>query len=161
MQVLVPLTDDIEWLEPDGLGGFASGTAVGRRTRRYHALLLTATSPPTGRYVLVNGFEAWIETESGRVALSSQRYLPNMISPDGERRLRSFSDDPWPRWIWQLDGGSQIELELFVPHDVSACVLRWIVCGCVGGSLPPSFPACCLRRLVMFDQLLARDHKRG
>jgi len=29
-----------EWLEADGLGGFASGTATGIRTRRYHALLL-------------------------------------------------------------------------------------------------------------------------
>jgi hypothetical protein len=51
-----------EWLEADGFGGFASGTATGIRTRRYHALLLTATTPPTGRMVLVNGFDAWIET---------------------------------------------------------------------------------------------------
>ncbi|MGH9391116.1 MAG: glycogen debranching enzyme N-terminal domain-containing protein, partial [Vicinamibacteria bacterium] len=32
-----------EWLEADGLGGFASGTESGIRTRRYHALLLSAT----------------------------------------------------------------------------------------------------------------------
>jgi glycogen debranching enzyme len=44
-----------EWLEADGLGGFASGTVSGIRTRRYHALLLAATTPPTGRMVLVNG----------------------------------------------------------------------------------------------------------
>ena len=43
-----------EWLEIDGLGGFASGTVAGPRTRRYHALLLVATTPPTGRFVLVN-----------------------------------------------------------------------------------------------------------
>ena len=47
-----------EWLETDGLGGFASGTVAGIRTRRYHALLLTATNPPSGRVVLVNGFNA-------------------------------------------------------------------------------------------------------
>ncbi|HEX7077287.1 MAG TPA: glycogen debranching enzyme N-terminal domain-containing protein, partial [Candidatus Eisenbacteria bacterium] len=38
-----------EWLEPDGLGGFASGTVSGIRSRRYHAILLAATTPPTGR----------------------------------------------------------------------------------------------------------------
>ena len=54
-----------EWLEADGLGGFASGTASGIRTRRYHALLLTAKNPPTGRMVLVNGFDAFVETSSG------------------------------------------------------------------------------------------------
>ena len=54
-----------EWLEADGLGGFASGTVAGIRTRRYHALLLPASTPPTGRMVLVNGFEAWVTTPDG------------------------------------------------------------------------------------------------
>jgi hypothetical protein len=43
---LVPVP--LEWLEADGLGGFASGTSTGIRTRRYHALLLTATTPRLG-----------------------------------------------------------------------------------------------------------------
>ncbi|HEX3350855.1 MAG TPA: glycogen debranching enzyme N-terminal domain-containing protein, partial [Acetobacteraceae bacterium] len=37
---------EAEWLESDGLGGYASGTVSGIRTRRYHALLLCATQPP-------------------------------------------------------------------------------------------------------------------
>ncbi len=53
---------DAEWLEADAEGGFASGTVAGYRTRRYHALLLTPTTPPTGRVVLVNGVEAWVDT---------------------------------------------------------------------------------------------------
>ncbi|TMA58821.1 MAG: hypothetical protein E6J80_04510, partial [Deltaproteobacteria bacterium] len=32
------LAGEAEWLEADGLGGFASGTVSGMRTRRYHAL---------------------------------------------------------------------------------------------------------------------------
>lgn len=59
-----------EWLETDGRGGFASGAVSGIRTRRYHALLLPATTPPTGRMVLVNGFDAWIETPEGRFDLT-------------------------------------------------------------------------------------------
>ena len=51
-------------MEADGLGGFASGTVNGIRTRRYHAILLTATTPPAGRVVLVNGFEAWLEVQA-------------------------------------------------------------------------------------------------
>jgi hypothetical protein len=51
--------------EADGLGGFASGTVSGIRTRRYHALHLAATKPPSGRVVLVNGYDAWVETEGG------------------------------------------------------------------------------------------------
>ncbi|HEY6209902.1 MAG TPA: glycogen debranching enzyme N-terminal domain-containing protein, partial [Gemmatimonadales bacterium] len=80
-----------EWLEADGLGGFASGTVGGVRTRRYHALLLVATTPPTGRYVLVNGCDAWVENQGRRLPLSTQYYAPGVTSPDGEHRLEGFS----------------------------------------------------------------------
>ena len=114
-----------EWLEADGLGGFASGTVTGRRTRRYHALLLAATTPPTGRFVLVNGFEAWVDTAAGSFALSTQCYAPNVLSPDGERHLEDFSASPWPRWSYRLPEGTRIEQELFVPHGFPAVALRW------------------------------------
>src|SRR3989441_5927314 len=91
-----------EWLEADGLGGFASGTASGVRTRRYHALLLAATAPPAGRVVLVNGLEAWVETPRGGVALSSQRYAPDVIHPHGAERIASFAAEPWPRGTVRL-----------------------------------------------------------
>ena len=76
---MVTFDDHAEWLEADGRGGFASGTATGIHTRRYHALLLAAVTPPTGRMVLVNGVDAWIETHGGTFALSSQRYHPGII----------------------------------------------------------------------------------
>src|SRR5437879_3457158 len=77
------IDDRTEWLEADGLGGFASGTTSGVRTRRYHALLLSALTPPTGRVVLVNGFDAWVDTSGGSFALSTQRYAPDVLHPDG------------------------------------------------------------------------------
>jgi Glycogen debranching enzyme N terminal/Amylo-alpha-1,6-glucosidase len=58
------------------LGGFASGTVSGVRTPRYHAVLLVATTPPAGRVVLVNGFDAWGRNQRWRTALSTQRYTP-------------------------------------------------------------------------------------
>ena len=33
---------------------------------------LTAATPPTGRQVLVNGFDAWVETPDGRFQLAVQ-----------------------------------------------------------------------------------------
>jgi len=96
-----------EWLEADGCGGFASGTIDGIRTRRYHALLLDATNPPTGRMVLVNGVEAWLETLAGKVALTSQRYAPDVVSLDGAERIESFTGDPWPQWIFRLPGDEE------------------------------------------------------
>jgi predicted glycogen debranching enzyme len=114
-----------EWLEADGLGGFASGTSTGIRTRRYHGLLLIATTPPTGRVMLVNGLEAWVETPTGRYAISSQHYAPDVVHPDGTRRLTAFVNDPWPRWTFTLEDGIVIEHELAVQHGAAVTALSW------------------------------------
>jgi len=121
-----PVPDErAEWLEADGLGGFALGTASGLRTRRYHALLLAATTPPTGRFVLVNGFDAWLDTPAGSFPISSQRYLPGVVHPDGAGRLERFEADPWPRWVWRLADGTLVDQEIFVPHGSAAVAVRW------------------------------------
>ena len=120
---------DAEWLETDGLGGFASGTVGGYRTRRYHALLLTATTPPAGRMVLVNGFDASVETVHGTFALSSQSYAPGVLSPDGISRLESFTTEPWPCWKWRIADGLQIVQTLFVEHGKSAVFVSWELIG--------------------------------
>ena len=114
-----------EWLEADGLGGFASGTVSGIRTRRYHALLLTATKPPAGRVVLVNGFDAFVETGNQSYALSSQLYAPEVMHPDGARRIVEFEREPWPRWIFALEDGTKIQQEIFAVHGSSMVALSW------------------------------------
>lgn len=114
-----------EWLEADGLGGFASGTVSGERSRRYHALLLAATTPPTGRFVLVNGLEAWIETAAGRFALSTHRYAPDVVHPDGGHRIESFTPEPWPRWRFRLEDGTLVEHEILVRHDAPLTAISW------------------------------------
>jgi predicted glycogen debranching enzyme len=114
-----------EWLESDGLGGFSSGTAATIRTRRYHALLLTATTPPTGRMVLVNGFDAWIETPKGRFPLSSQCYAPGVIGDDGASHIESFTHEPWPRWIFKVADGTRVQMELFAAHGEPLTCLSW------------------------------------
>ncbi len=113
-----------EWLEPDGHGGFASGTAGLVRTRRYHALLL-ADSATGGRFVLVNGIEVWAVTGAGRFALSSQRYRPDVIFPDGARRIASFTDLPWPSWEFELPDRTVIRQSIFTSRATQDVMLRW------------------------------------
>ena len=119
------INDTTEWLESDGLGGFASGTSSGVRTRRYHALLLTAMTPPTGRVVLVNGFDAWADTPNGSFALSTQRYAPDVLHPNGIDHLTDFSTDPWPTWQYALGDGTRIMQETFVQHGTGTVVVMW------------------------------------
>ncbi|HEY2105190.1 MAG TPA: amylo-alpha-1,6-glucosidase [Candidatus Binataceae bacterium] len=129
------LDENAEWLEADGLGGFASGTAINVRTRRYHALLLVATRPPAGRMVLVNGVEAWVEGAGGMFALSSNRYDPGVIHPDGASRIESFDPQPTPRWRFALPGGTRIEHGLAVAPGRASVFVYWTLIEGEGGIL--------------------------
>jgi predicted glycogen debranching enzyme len=135
-----------EWLEADGLGGFASGTVPGIRTRRYHGLLCVARRPPTARVLLVAAVEAWIDLGRGPVALSSHRYLPAVTHPDGAARLAAFTWTPFPAWTYDLGGGVSVVHELCVPRGTQAVVLRWRLLGAARGA-----------RLVVRPLLAVRD----
>lgn len=136
-----------EWLETDGLGGYASGPVSGPRTRRYHATLLVAGRPPAGRVVLVNGFDAWVETAAGRHHLTTQRYAPGVDAPADEGWCTGFAHEPWPRWTYRLPAGVELTHEIVVPQGVPATVLTW-------SAVMRSGPV----RLVVRPYLSGRDH---
>jgi len=125
--------NDGEWLESDGLGGFASGTVAGYRTRRYHALLLVARHPPSDRIAMVNGVEAWVELAGNRVPLSTQHYAPDVFYPRGMDRIAHFSAEPWPKWIFRVVEGVTLVHEIIVDRcgDV---LLAWCLFGRAPGA---------------------------
>ena len=113
----------LEWLETNGRGGFASGTVAGPCTRRYHALLLIARNPPTDRVVLVNHLEEHITIGDQTQALSANCY-PGAVHPDGYTRCVGFSADPWPTWTCDV-GGLEVVREVFCPQGRDMVVVRW------------------------------------
>lgn len=115
----------LEWQETNSFGGFACGTVAGIRTRRYHGLLIVATSPPTGRMVLINGLEVWLETGSGRYALSAQHYAPDVVFPNGHERIVQFRSEPWPTWDYRLGNGGMLRQEILVDHNSGETLVRW------------------------------------
>ena len=115
-----------EWLEADGLGGYASGTVSLIRTRRSHAMLLAARAQG-GPVVLVNGFDARVTTPRGTFDLASHRYVPDVVHPDGHRRIESFTTDPWPTWVFHLEDGTRIEQQLFTVSGAAGVILTWSV----------------------------------
>lgn len=116
-----------EWLVTDGLGGFASGAADLIRTRRYHALLTVAAPRDERRFTLVNDLELWAHTPTGTIALSSHRYDPGVVHPDGARRVMEFTSEPWPTWTFDLGDEQRIVQEVFPARGArrAALVMRW------------------------------------
>ena len=85
--------------------------------------------------MLVNGFEAWLESRDGTVALTSQQYAPDVIHPDGAERIESFVPDPWPTWVLRLPDGSRIEHGVLVELGRAAVVLYWRLVDGADGTL--------------------------
>lgn len=144
-----------EWLETDGLGGFASGTVSGVRTRRYHGLLVTAVTPPTGRVMLVPGVDVSIETPGGRWMLSTQRYAPDVVGGHGEDHIESFVCDPWPTWIFRLPDGTRIAHELLMRKGAPQVFLSWRLLA--PSRAPRAAPELAWSRLRVRPLLAGRD----
>jgi len=112
-----------EWLETNGLGGFASSSLLNCNTRRYHGLLVAATRPPLGRQVLVNGLEEWIDYEGNRTPLSCHQY-PNLIFPRGDQNLTGFRLDPWPIWTYRV-GPLILEKSVTMIHGQNTVIVSY------------------------------------
>ncbi|MGH9947961.1 MAG: amylo-alpha-1,6-glucosidase [Pyrinomonadaceae bacterium] len=112
-----------EWLETNGIGGYASSTVSGANTRRYHGLLVAATKPPLGRVVMLSKFEETLVIDDERFELSCNQY-PGNVHPDGCKYLTGFRLDPFPKWIYEC-AGVEIEKLIFMIDGENTVVCRW------------------------------------
>src|SRR5580700_3770274 len=112
-----------EWLETNGLGGFASSTIIGLNTRRYHGLLVAATKPPLGRLVLLSKLEETLLVDERRFDLSANRY-PGVVHPQGFRYLKSFRLNPFPVFRYEVED-IEIEKSVFMIHGENSTVIHY------------------------------------
>ncbi|MGA7398437.1 MAG: amylo-alpha-1,6-glucosidase [Candidatus Sulfotelmatobacter sp.] len=112
-----------EWLETNGLGGFASSTIIGLNTRRYHGLLVAATKPPVGRVVMLSKLEETLFIESQPFDLSANRY-PGVVHPQGFRYLKQFRLDPFSVFTYQIEG-IEIEKTVFMIHGENSTLVHY------------------------------------
>lgn len=116
-----------EWLETNGIGGFACGTISGANTRRYHGLLTAAIRPPLGRVTMLSKFEETLIIDGTPHELSSNQY-PRKVHPKGYENLVNFSLDPFPVWSYEMDG-VRLEKKVFMAHGANTTICRWEITG--------------------------------
>ena len=116
-----------EWLETNGIGGFASSTVWGMNTRRYHGLLTAATKPPVGRMVLLSKLEETVILDGARSDLATNRY-PGVLHPHGFDYLVNFRLDPFPTFRFEI-GGSGIEKTVFMVYGKNTTVVQYTLLG--------------------------------
>ncbi|HSN85577.1 MAG TPA: amylo-alpha-1,6-glucosidase [Thermoanaerobaculia bacterium] len=93
----------VEWLETNGLGGWAGTTVAGAHSRRYHGLLVAATRPPAGRTVLLSRLDETLHVEGATYELGCNLF-PGAVAPRGFEYLASFSQGLFPQFTYEAGG---------------------------------------------------------
>ena len=107
--------DTREWLTTNGLGGYASGTACGANTRRYHGLLVAALEPPGQRTVLLSRVDETVIVGGDVYELGASFWSSGATAPEGFHHLKSFRASPVPTWEYQVGLGRLIKRVASVP----------------------------------------------
>jgi predicted glycogen debranching enzyme len=145
-----------EWLETNGLGGFASSTIVGLNTRRYHGLLTAATKPPVGRLVLLSKLEEVLIINGQRYELSANEY-PGVIHPQGHQYLKRFRLDPFPVFTYELEG-LQLERSVFMIQGENGTLIHYELRPTGGETGVPAHPAGGTLTLELHPLIAFRDY---
>ena len=114
-----------EWLETNGLGGFASSTVLGVNTRKYHALLNVALRPPVDRAVLVSRVDETVTVGDEKYDISASEYEA-AVYPTGYKYLESVRLDPFPVFTYDV-GGVKIEKSIFMVYGENMTVVTYTV----------------------------------
>jgi len=112
-----------EWLETNGLGGYALSTAVGANTRRYHGLLVVPHGETGLRYVMVAKVEETLRVGGRSYDLSCNRY-PGVVHPEGHLLLREFRVDPIPTYVYEV-AGVVLEKKVFMLHGAQTVAISY------------------------------------
>src|SRR6266487_2475926 len=114
-----------EWLETNGLGGWAGSSVIGCNTRRYHGLLVAATVPPAERMNLVSKLDETIIINNQRFQLGANDY-GDVIAPNGYQYLTSFSKELFPEWLYEVNG-IQLKKTIAMVHGVNTTLILYNV----------------------------------
>jgi predicted glycogen debranching enzyme len=93
----------MEYIEANGLGGYASGTFSGAHSRKYQGLLVASFEPPVERHVVVSKLEETLFIDGKYYHLSCNQF-PGSLYPFGIQYITGFSRGLFPEWIYTVSG---------------------------------------------------------
>ncbi len=141
-----------EWIETNGIGGFASSTITGMNTRRYHGLLTAALNPPSDRKVLLSKLEETLIVNGNRHELSCNQY-PGVVYPQGHLHLQEFRLDPFPVFLWRVED-VELTKSVFMIQGENGVVVQYQLVGQTECRLE-------LRPLIAFRDFHSTTHANG
>ncbi len=113
-----------EWLETNGLGGYASSTIIGAHSRRYHGLLVAATQPPVKRVVMLSKLDETLHLQGGQsYELGTNKYQ-GTVYPNGYIFQQEFKQQLFPEFTYQLPG-AKLKKTITAIHGENTVVITY------------------------------------
>jgi len=119
-----------EWLIANQIGAYASSTAAGCNTRRYHGLLVAAALPPVGRIMALSTVMEELTVAGTKYELATNEF-PDAVAPRGFERLSQFVNDTAPRFVYRA-GRARLVKEVLLAESANVVGLRYRLEGAAG-----------------------------
>lgn len=112
-----------EWLETNGLGGYASSTLIGCNTRKYHGLLVIRSANPPGKFVLLSKVEDSVVLDEQEIFLTVHQY-PNVLYPKNGIVPQTYSNDLCPCFEYDC-GPLKLKKEIAMVSGHNTVLIRY------------------------------------
>lgn len=89
-----------EWIDVNGVGGYASNTVLNCNTRKYHGLLTAAMKDTPDRYVLLSKFDETLSVGDKNFSLAFHYYKPGVFIPLNEEEILSQTFENSNQKVW-------------------------------------------------------------
>jgi len=119
---------NLEWLETNGLGSYASSTILSCNTRKYHGLLVANLKKPRGRHSLLSWLEDSIVVKGKEFFLSCCQY-PGAFHPGKNHLLKEFSLGYFPRFTYETEG-FRLHKAILMVHGEDRVLIRYDIEHC-------------------------------
>lgn len=114
-----------EWLETNGLGGWASSTISGCNTRNYHGMLVVATKPPLGRMVMISKLEEFIHSGKNIIELQANQF-PGSVRDAGLQYFQRYTQEYFPTFQYQI-GDIELQKSIAAIHGRDLVIVTYEV----------------------------------
>ncbi len=112
-----------EWLETNGLGGYAAGTILDCHTRKYHGLLAAPLPELNGRFMLLSKVETLLRVHDQVFRFSTNKY-PGVFHPTGHKYLEEFRGELYPVTLYRV-GDSEFRRSLLMVQGEHTVLLKY------------------------------------
>lgn len=140
-----------EWLDTNGIGGYASSTIINCHTRKYHGLLVAALKEPRGRFVLLSKLETSLLHGDLEFSLSTNKF-PGVYHPTGHQFVEEFEQGLYPVITYRI-GDALIRKSMMMIHGQNTILFHYEL---LEGKVKPTLR---IRPMLSYRDIHALTHE--